>query len=233
MGINTYNQYELDQQVSFNQFLSKVFTWMFVGLSLTGISAFLVATNGFLINAILGNKGVFFGLILSELALVMFLSFRVHKLSFGMALGTFLLYSVLNGLTLSVILLQYTGQSVAMVFVGAALIFGVMAIYGYVTKTDLEPFRALLMMGLFGIIIMSVINMFMRSASFNPIIGFIGIAVFSGLTAYDIQKLKKYHKQSGKASHGDSNIAVVGALMLYLDFINIFLSLLRIMGNRR
>ncbi|PKM52308.1 MAG: hypothetical protein CVV02_02780 [Firmicutes bacterium HGW-Firmicutes-7] len=233
MGINAYNQYELDQQGEFNHFLSKVFIWMFVGLSLTGIAAFSVATNEMLIKAIILNRGIFYGLLFGELALVMFLSFRVHKLSFGVALGIFLLYSMLNGLTLSVILLRYTGQSVAMVFGGAALIFGAMAIYGFVTKTNLEPFRALLMMGLFGIIIMSVISMFTRSAAFNPIIGFAGVAIFSGLTAYDIQKLKKYHKNRVKGSQGDSNMAVVGALMLYLDFINIFLSLLRIMGNRR
>ncbi|PKM94184.1 MAG: hypothetical protein CVU84_12030 [Firmicutes bacterium HGW-Firmicutes-1] len=233
MGINTYNQYELDQQGEFNHFLSKVFTWMFVGLSLTGITAFLVATNESLINAIILNRTVFLGLIFGELAVVMFLSFRVHKLSFGMALGTFLLYSIMNGLTLSVVLLRYTTTSVALVFGGSALIFGVMAIYGFATKTDLEPFRALLMMGIFGMIIMSVINMFMRSAAFDPIIGYLGVAVFSGLTAYDIQKLKKYHKHSSKENHGDSNMAIIGALMLYLDFINIFLSLLRITGNRR
>lgn len=233
MGINTYNQYELDQQGAFNNYLSKVFTWMFVGLGLTAISAFMVASNQALINAILINRAVFFILIFGELGLVMYLSMRVHKMSFGAALGAFLIYSIVNGMTLSIILLAYTFTSIATVFAGAALIFGAMAIYGYVTKTDLEPFRALLFMGLIGIVIMSVINIFMRSATFNPIIGFIGVAVFSGLTAYDIQKLKKIHKQGGRGYASEGNMAIIGALTLYLDFINLFLSLLRIMGNRR
>lgn len=233
MGINTYNQYEIDQQGTFNHFLSKVFTWMFVGLMLTAASAFLVATNQSLINAILLNRGIFFGLIIAEFALVMFLSVRVQKLSFGAALLTFLIYSVVNGLTLSVVLLAFTAESVAMTFGGAALIFGVMAIYGFVTKTDLAPFRTFLVMGLFGIVIMSVINMFMNSASMNLFIGYAGVAIFSGLTAYDVQKLKAFHRQGARGMQNEGNLAIIGALTLYLDFINLFLSLLRIMGNRR
>lgn len=233
MGINTYNQYELDQQGTFNSYLSKVFTWMFVGLSLTALSAFVVASSETLIAAILLNRAVFFLLIFGELGLVMYLSMRVHKMSFGAALSAFLIYSVVNGITLSVILIAYTFSSVTMVFAGAALIFGVMAIYGYMTKTDLEPFRALLFMGLIGILIMSVINIFVRNAAFNPIIGFVGVAVFSGLTAYDIQKLKKIHRQGARGYASEGNMAIVGALTLYLDFINLFLSLLRLMGNRR
>lgn len=233
MGINTYNQYELDQQGTFNNYLSKVFTWMFVGLSLTALTAFIVASSETLITTLILNRALFFILIFGELGLVMYLSMRVHKMSFVGALSAFLIYSVINGITLSVILLYYTLSSVTMVFAGAALIFGVMAIYGYITKTDLEPFRTLLFMGLIGMLIMSVINIFVRSAAFNPIIGFIGVAVFSGLTAYDIQKLKKIHKHGARGYASEGNMAIVGALTLYLDFINLFLSLLRLLGNRR
>lgn len=233
MGINTYNQYELDQQGTFSNYLSKVFAWMFVGLGLTAISAFLVVSNEALFTSIVLNRGVFLGLIVGELALVMFLSMRVHKMSFGMALGAFLIYSILNGLTLSVILLYYTLSSVSMVFGGAALIFGIMAIYGLVTKTDLAPFGTFLFMGIIGIVIMSLINIFVSSAGLNLMIGYLGVAIFSGLTAYDIQKLKKIHKHGGRGYASEGNMAIVGALTLYLDFINLFLSLLRIMGNRR
>jgi FtsH-binding integral membrane protein len=216
-------------------FLAKVFNWMAVGLGLTGLVAFLVANSALAQQMIFGNKLVFFGLVIGELGLVFYLSARIQRISAQAATGLFLLYSALNGATLSAILLLYTATSVAATFFVTAGMFGAMAVYGLVTKKDLASFGSFLFMGLVGMIIASVVNMFLGSSLLSWLISGIGVLVFTGLTAYDVQKITQMGAQ-GIMEQGEVAIrkgAVMGALALYLDFINLFLSLLRFMGDRR
>ena len=208
--------------------VSQSFAWMFGGLLLTGLASLTVAGNSSLAELILGNSMVFFGLIIAELALVFFLSLRVQKMSFNTALGSFLLYSILNGLTLAAIFLIYTASSIAASFFIAAGVFGIMAFYGYTTKKDLTTIGNLAFMALIGVILASVVNLFLKSSGLSYIVSYLTIIIFVGLTAYDTQKIKRMAE-----SGASSNVGVLGALALYLDFINIFLSLLRIFGNRR
>ncbi|OIP44854.1 MAG: hypothetical protein AUK28_09150 [Desulfobacterales bacterium CG2_30_60_27] len=216
-------------------FLAKVFNWMAVGLGVTGLVALLVANSAVAQQMILGNRLVFFGLIIGELGLVFYLSARIQRISAQAATGLFLLYSALNGATLSAILLLYTATSVAATFFVTAGMFGAMAVYGLVTKKDLASFGSFLFMGLMGMIIASVVNMFLGSSLLSWLISGIGVLVFTGLTAYDVQKITQMGAQ-GIMEQGEVAIrkgAVMGALALYLDFINLFLSLLRFMGDRR
>ena len=216
-------------------FLAKVFNWMAVGLGVTGLVALLVANSAVAQQMILGNRLVFFGLIIGELGLVFSLSARIQRISAQAATGLFLLYSALNGATLSAILLLYTATSVAATFFVTAGMFGAMAVYGLVTKKDLASFGSFLFMGLMGMIIASVVNMFLGSSLLSWLISGIGVLVFTGLTAYDVQKITQMGAQ-GIMEQGEVAIrkgAVMGALALYLDFINLFLSLLRFMGDRR
>lgn len=216
-------------------FLAKVFNWMAIGLGLTAVVAFLVANSATAQNLIFGNKILFYGLIFGELGMVIYLSARIQHISATKATILFLLYSALNGATLSAILLLYTATSVASAFVVAAGMFGAMAIYGTVTKKDLSGMGSFMFMGLIGMIIASVVNIFMGSAMISWVVSAIGVVVFTGLTAYDVQKISAYGS-SGIMAQGEAAIkkgAIMGALSLYLDFINLFLSLLRLMGNRR
>lgn len=216
-------------------FLAKVFNWMAIGLGLTAVVAFLVANSATAQNLIFGNKILFYGLIFGELGMVIYLSARIQHISAAKATILFLLYSALNGATLSAILLLYTATSVASAFVVAAGMFGAMAIYGTVTKKDLSGMGSFMFMGLIGMIIASVVNIFMGSAMISWVVSAIGVVVFTGLTAYDVQKISAYGS-SGIMAQGEAAIkkgAIMGALSLYLDFINLFLSLLRLMGNRR
>jgi hypothetical protein len=216
-------------------FLAKVFNWMAIGLGLTAAIAFLVANVPALQQVILGNRLIFFGLIIGELGLVFYLSARVEKISASAATGIFVAYSVLNGATLSAILLAYTGTSVASTFVVAGGMFGAMAIYGFVTKKDLSSWGSFLFMGLIGIIIAMVVNIFMASSMLAWVISGIGVIIFTGLTAYDVQQLTRMGA-GGIMEGGEAAIrkgAIIGALKLYLDFINLFLMLLHFMGERR
>ena len=213
-------------------FLAKVFNWMAIGLFLTAVSAFVVASSPALQQIIYPIHIV---LALAELGLVFFLSARIQKISAQTATGLFIAFSVLNGLTLSAILLIYTMTSIASTFVITAGMFGSMAIYGMVTKKDLSGMGSFLMMGLFGIIIASVVNIFLGSSMMSWVISGIGVVVFTGLTAYDVQKIKKMGEE-GIMSQGDEAIrkgSIMGALALYLDFINLFLMLLRFFGGSR
>jgi len=216
-------------------FLAKVFNWMAVGLGLTGLSAFLVANTPMLQQVVLGNKLFFYGLIFGELGLVFYLSARVERMSAKAATNLFMLYSVLNGLTLSAILLLYTGTSVALTFFVAGGMFVSMAIYGTVTKKDLTSMGSFLFMGLVGMIIASVANIFMGSSMVSWVVSAIGVIVFTGLTAYDVQKIMQIGgggiMQSGQAAIQKG--AIMGALALYLDFVNLFIHLLRFLGDRR
>ncbi len=211
-------------------FFRSVYGWMFTGLMLTALAALAVTQVPAMQQLILGT-GLYLVLFLVELGLVFFLSFRIMKMSAGTAAATFLVYSVLNGLTLSAIFLVYAQATIVNAFAGAAAMFGAMAIYGAVTKRDLTSWGSFFMMGLIGVILMGVINIFMHSNAIEFAISVIGIFVFLGLTAYDNQKLKSY-AHAGAGSLQD-NLAIIGALALYLDFVNLFLLLLRLFGSRR
>lgn len=216
-------------------FLAKVFNWMAIGLALTAGAAFLVATSPAAQSIIFGNKLVYYGLIFGELGLVFYLSARVDRLSAQTATGLFIGYALLNGLTLSAILLLYTGASIASTFLITAGMFGAMAVYGMVTKKDLSGIGSFCIMGLFGIIIASVVNIFLGSSMMSWVISGIGVIVFTGLTAYDVQKITQIGA-SGIMQSGEAAIrktAIMGALSLYLDFINLFLMLLFFFGGSR
>ncbi len=216
-------------------FLAKVFNWMAIGLGLTGFTAFLVFNSSAAQQMIFGNRIVFYGLIFGELGMVLYLSARIEKISAQAATGLFIAYSVLNGATLSAILLMYTATSVASTFFVAGGMFATMAVYGTVTKKDLTGMGSFLFMGLIGMVIASVVNIFIGSSMMSWVISAIGVVVFTGLTAYDVQKIQRIGG-SGIMNGGEAVIrkgAIMGALALYLDFINLFLSLLRLMGDRR
>ena len=212
-------------------FLRKVYGWMFVGLGVTASVAFVVAGSPTLVKAIYSNPIVFFGLIIAEFGAVIFLSARVQKLSPGAAAALFVGYSALNGLTLSMILLVYTGASIASTFVVTAGMFGALALFGTVTKRSLAGVGQFAFMGLIGVILASVVGMFWHSAGLQFGISIIGVIVFTALTAWDAQRLKVLATSLPDGQTG--SYAVVGALSLYLDFINLFLFLLRFLGNRR
>ncbi len=214
-------------------FLAKVFNWMAIGLGLTGIIAYATAYSGLAVQLI--NSPLFFILLLGELGLVFFLSAMVHKIQAGTATGLFIGYSVLNGVTLSMIFLAYTASSIAGTFFITAGMFGAMAVYGLVTKRDLSGMGSFMVMGVIGIVIASIVNIFMQSSTLYWAISFIGVVVFTGLTAWDVQKIKTMGEQ-GIMEQGEAAIrkgAIMGALALYLDFINLFLMLLRFFGGSR
>jgi FtsH-binding integral membrane protein len=218
-----------EMEVRERAFFRSVYGWMFAGLLLTAMTSFAVTQSATLKQLVLGT-GLFWVLALVEIGLVFFLARRIMKMSAGTASAIFLAYSLLNGLTLSGIFLYYAQASVVNAFIGAAAMFGGMAIYGAVTKRDLTSWGSFFMMGLMGVILLMVINIFMHSSAINFTIGVVGIFVFLGLTAYDNQKLKVYAHAGGGM---ESNLAIIGALMLYLDFVNLFLMLLRLFGRRR
>jgi FtsH-binding integral membrane protein len=221
-------------QVQVNSFIRSVYNWMAIGLGLTGFVAFYVASSESLIRLIFGNQLLFFGLIIAELALVFSISARVHKMQASTATGLFVLYAGLNGVTLSSIFLVYAQSSIASTFLVCALTFAACSVYGMTTKRDLTSLGGFMAMGLIGIIIASVINIFVRSTGMAMIISYIGVFVFVGLTAYDTQKLKTMALTQPAGLDGGviRKGAILGALSLYLDFINLFLMLLRILGNR-
>jgi len=222
-------------QVVVNGFIRSVYNWMAIGLALTGFAAFFVAGNETLINIIFGNQIIFFGLIIGELALVFSISARINKIKASTATSLFVLYSVLNGITLSSILFIYTMSSIASTFFICALTFGICSVYGMVTKKDLTGIGQFMFMGLIGIIVASLVNLFIGSSGLSIIISYLGVFIFVGLTAYDTQKLKQM-AQTQPADLDASAIrkgAILGALTLYLDFINMFLFLLHIFGGSR
>jgi len=211
-------------------FIRSVYGWMFGGLLLTAFAAMWVVMSPAMQTLVLHTPGVALGLILVELGIVIFLSFRITKMSAGAAASAFLVYSFLNGLTLSVIFFAYTQASIFQAFVTAAGMFGAMSVWGLVTKKDLTSVGSFFFMGLIGIVICSVVNLFLHSSGLSFVISVIGVFVFLGLTAWDNQKLKKMATVTGPMQE---NVAVIGALALYLDFINLFLFLLRLFGDRR
>jgi len=211
-------------------FLWKVYAWMFIGLGITATVAYAVAGSPAIFRALVGNRLVFFGLLIAELGLVFYLSARVDRLTPQAAAGLFGLYSAFNGVTLSAVLLAYTGESVATTFVITAGMFGAIALWGSTTRRSLAGAGQFFFMGLIGIILASVIGMFWQSDALQFLISVVGVIVFTGLTAYDAQRLKQMALALPNGQVG--TYAVVGALSLYLDFVNLFLMLLRFTGRR-
>lgn len=216
---------------AFPALMRKVYLWMTMALVITGFTAYGVATSPAILSAILMNKMLFFGLIIGEFALVIGLSAAINRLSLSMATLMFVLYSVINGATLSVIFLAYTMSSIANVFFITAGTFAAMAFIGYTTKKDLSGMGKMLMMALIGLIIATVVNLFLRSTGLQLIVSYIGVLVFVGLTAYDTQKIKQMLMMAEDTGETAQKIALLGALSLYLDFVNMFLYLLRIFGK--
>ncbi len=234
-GFNKMNTSSLDKSGAFvqvNSFIRGVYNWMAIGLLLTAVMAIYVSTNQTLLQLIFGSKIIFFGLIAAELGMVFYLSSRVQKMSAFTATSLFVMYSILNGVTLSVIFLAYTASSIASTFLVCALTFAACSIYGMITKRDLTSLGGFMMMGLFGIIIATVINIFIRSSAMAMIISYVGVLVFVGLTAYDTQKLKQMALTMPVNADGSMvrKATIMGALTLYLDFINLFIMLMHIFG---
>lgn len=219
--------------LAFPALMRKVYVWMTLALVLTGITAFGVASSPGLMMTIFQTPAIMWGLIIAELAIVIAISAAINRLSLTTATLLFVLYSVLNGATFSLIFAVYTMSSIANVFFITAGTFGVMAAYGYFTKRDLSSWGRLLLMALIGLIIATLVNVFLvKSSGFDLILSYAGVLIFVGLTAYDTQKIKQMLAMQTDMGEGAQKVALLGALSLYLDFINLFLYLLRIFGRR-
>lgn len=213
------------------QSVTRAFVWMTLGLAITGLTALFVADSNLI--EVIFSSGSFWMLVIAELAVVWFLSSRIMKLSMPVATAAFAVYSLLNGVTLSPIFLVYTGESITSTFFITAATFGTMAVFGYTTKRDLSSWGSYLMMGLIGLIIASVVNIFLGSSLLMWAVSYLGVLLFVGLTAYDTQQLKAMIAASIGDEEQTKKVALLGALNLYLDFINLFIYLLRILGKRR
>jgi FtsH-binding integral membrane protein len=220
----------VESQLRERALFRSVYGWMFIGLLITAAASLLVMTSPAIQAIVLGNRLVSLVLVIAEFALVINLTWRLQRLSPAAAAASFLIFSLLNGLTLSSIAFVYTGASIAQAFVVAGGMFGAMSLYGFATKRDLTSWGSFFFMGLIGILILGFINIFVRSAALSFAFCVVGIFVFVGLTAWDTQRIKKFATMTGPMRE---NLAVYGALALYLDFVNLFLMLLRLFGNRR
>ena len=229
-GIQAERQWEVSE--AFPVLMRKVYVWMTLALAITGFTAYGVATSPGILQAIYTNQILFWGLIIAELALVFGVSAAINRISLTMATLMFILYSVINGALMSYIFLAYTASSVATVFFITAGTFGAMALLGYTTKTDLSSMGKILFMALIGLIIATIVNLFVKSSGFTLILSYVGVLIFVGLTAWDSQKIKQMLLQAPDAGEGAQKLALLGALTLYLDFINLFIYLLRIFGKR-
>ena len=224
---------DLQASAAFPVLIRKVYVWMTLALVITGVTAYMVAHSPGVLQAIYTNRILFWGLVIAELALVVGVSAAINRLSLAMATLMFVLYSVINGALLSFVFLAYTASSVANVFFITAGTFGVMAFIGYTTKADLSSLGKILLMALIGMIIATIVNgVFVKSTGFDLILSYVGVLVFVGLTAYDSQKIKLMLMQAEDTGAVAQKMALLGALSLYLDFINLFLYLLRILGKR-
>lgn len=219
--------------LAFPALMRKVYLWMTLALVITGFTAFGIASNPGIAYAIVTNRLLFWGLIIAEFGLVIGISGAINRLSVVTATLLFVLYSIVNGATLSVIFMAYTMSSIASVFFITAGLFGVMAFIGYTTKTDLTSIGKILFMALIGIILATIVNLFVGSSMLNMIVSYVGVVIFTGLTAYDSQKIKNMLYNADSMDEGMQKIALLGSLTLYLDFINLFLMLLRIFGGNR
>lgn len=219
--------------MAFPALMRKVYVWMTLALVITGITAYGVSQMPGLVYAIVTSKLLFWGLIIAEFGLVIAISGAINKLSITTATLLFVLYSIVNGTTLSVIFLAYTLTSIASVFFITAGTFALMAFIGYTTKTDLTSLGKILFMGLIGIVLATIVNIFIGSSMLSMIVSYVGVVVFVGLTAYDSQKIKNMLYQVDDITEEAQKLALLGSLTLYLDFINLFLMLLRIFGGNR
>jgi len=230
---------QLDDEVAASRrFIANVFMWMFVALGISAFCAFLFASTPSLLTLVIDpttghNTGLGTILMFAPFAFVMAISFGLNRLSFPVLGILFVVFAALLGVSLSFILLVYTTASVAGVFITASAVFGVMAIAGYTTHQDLTKFGSLMIMGLIGMVIATVVNFFLHSEGLSIILSYVGVAVFTGLTAYDVQKLKRIGAGIEYGDASGKKMAIMGALTLYLDFLNLFLSLLRIFGRKR
>ena len=223
---------ELSMSAAFPVLMRKVYVWMTLALALTGFTAYGVATSPGIITALYSNSVLLWGLVIAEFAIVFGVSAAINRLSLTTATLLFVLYSVINGALFSSIFLVYTMTSIASVFFITAGTFGVMALIGYTTKKDLSSMGKILFMALIGIIIATIVNIFLKSSGLEMIVSYLGVLIFVGLTAYDTQKIKNMLMMAPDASEASQKIALLGALNLYLDFINLFIYLLRIFGRR-
>ncbi len=238
---NTLDQSLQQEAIAKQQatFISKVYMWMSLALVVTGFTSYFCAHSPGVLQLMfdpITGKGtfLFYALIIGELALVLGLSAAINKMTSGLATAVFLFYSFINGMTLSLIFLIYTASSIATTFFVTAGTFAIMSVYGYFTKTDLTKFGRILFMALIGIILAMVVNWFLHNSMLDLIISIVGVLVFVGLIAYDTQKIKQIGAEIGDANQDNyTKGAILGALSLYLDFINLFLFLLRFLGNRR
>ena len=235
MENNFYNQVEERAQssaLSFPALMSKVYLWMTLALVVTGMTAYYVVSSPAILYAIVSNQIAFWGLFIGELVLVFVLSSRIMSLSFVTASLMFVIYSIMNGVFFSFILLAYTEQSIATTFLITAGTFGAMSLFGFVTKRDLSTMGRILFMLLIGLLIATVVNIFMKAEGLALILNYAGVVIFVGLTAYDTQSIKQMLQEHGD-KEGAEKIALLGSLSLYLDFINLFIYLLRFFGESR
>lgn len=224
-------QQEMTNASTFKVLMRKVYLWMTLALMITGITAAEVANSPNILALIYSSQVVMWGIIIAEFGLVIYISARLEKLSLSTATTLFALYSILNGVMLSSIFLLYSTAIISKVFFITAGTFGVTALYGYATKKDLSSLGNILFMALIGLVIATVVNVFMKSAMFDLILSYIGVIIFVGLTAWDSQKIKHMMMVQQDADESAQKLALIGALSLYLDFINLFLYLLRIFGR--
>lgn len=234
------NEIEFQNQViqsvntAYRTLMGKVYLWMTLALAVTGLTSLYVASSPGLVQSIFASRGTFWLLVIAELALVFILSARITKMSFSTAGIMFALYSVLNGVTMSFIFIAYTSTSIATAFFVTAGMFAAMSFIGFVTKKDLSSFGSFFTMALIGLIIASVVNIFLNSSVMYWIITYVGVLLFVGLTAYDTQKIKQMLIEYGdEVNDSTQKLALIGSLSLYLDFINLFLYILRLFGNNK
>lgn len=234
-----YNNYydkgqTLAQSSVFAVLMRNVYTWMACGLAMTALTAMIVGRNENWVYTI-ATSGMYWGLLIAEVVLVIFLSARIHKMSFATAGLMFAAYAILNGVTMSFIMLVYTAESIAQAFFVTAGTFGGMSLVGYFTKKDLSVMGRTLMMALIGLIIATAVNIFWQNSMMASILNYAGVIIFAGLTAYDTQKIKVMFQQNQHSGINDqtNKMALMGSLELYLDFINLFLYILRLFGNRK
>jgi hypothetical protein len=221
---------------SIGRFMHKVYAWMFAGLAVTAATSYYMFAHPAVLIYLLSSPVVFYALMALQIGLVVYMSSRITSMSYQAAVLSFLAYSSLMGVSLSPIFLVYTMSSICMTFVSAACMFGGMAIYGYYTESDLSRFSSILIMGLWGLIIASFANWFFASSGLDYILSWVGVLLFTALTAYDVQKIKLLAysmEEDNAAGTMGSKIALLGALQLYLDFINLFLYMLKIMGRKQ
>jgi hypothetical protein len=232
------NIVQLDDADASRKFIANVFLWMFVALGISAFCAYIFANDASLFQMLRdpatgGNTGLGTIVMFAPLAFILVISFGFNRLSYGILTLLFIAYAIVMGISLSYILLAFTASSVLGVFITSSVVFGVMAVAGYTTHQDLTKFGSIMIMLLIGIIIASVVNMFLHSSGLDMLISYIGVAVFVGLTAYDVQKLKRIGAGMEYGDASAKKMAIMGALTLYLDFVNLFLMLLRVFGRRR